>query len=488
MDWPNPQDYNKAIQNPAICFADKDLKRTRVEISALGLPRPATGGFASVYKLIREDKGKNAGQAFDAWAVRCFHNEVPDHAKRYQCITAALNGFQPAWAPYTEYSEQGIRVQGNWYPVVKMEWLSGLTLDRFLAKHGANQAKLTKISAQLKSVLDDMKAHGIAHGDLQHGNILILNDDQLRLIDYDGMFVPELSGLKSAELGHPNYQHPYRTRDHFGPYLDNFSAWLLSISFMCLAADPELLKWSEDRECLLFARADLIAPFESPLFSELINHPLKEIRQSVQILLKLLNCPLEVIPSLDAGYDEILSLPDLDHSERIRLIDEISNTDVARVADRPAALLALEGFRPKKQSAREKLSRLLAKASNVGGAVMSFMTLPLSTGDLAAMGDEAFACGSYKEAIDCYSRALDSIQGGNAAKAFTLEQQRKFAGTEELTLANHLSLRLGTTYLLNNNPAAAVVYFKPLAQKKLGDVVDSRTAAAGLMMAYCQLG
>ena len=56
---------------------------------------------------------------------------------------------------------------------------------------------------------------GIAHGDLQHGNIFVV-DDELKLIDYDGMFVPRLAGCRSNELGIEHYQHPQRKEHHFG--------------------------------------------------------------------------------------------------------------------------------------------------------------------------------------------------------------------------------------------------------------------------------
>ena len=53
-------------------------------------------------------------------------------------------------------------------------------------------------------MMADLKAVSIAHGDLQHGNVVVVGD-QLRLIDYDNMFVPGLAGKQSNECGHRNY-------------------------------------------------------------------------------------------------------------------------------------------------------------------------------------------------------------------------------------------------------------------------------------------
>jgi len=75
-----------------------------------------------------------------------------------------------------------------------------------------------------------LKQAGIAHGDWQHANILIVREDgkqRLRLVDYDGMFVPPLQGKSCPELGHANYQHPNRKGADFNLTLDHFSSVLI---------------------------------------------------------------------------------------------------------------------------------------------------------------------------------------------------------------------------------------------------------------------
>lgn len=55
----------------------------------------------------------------------------------------------------------------------------------------------------------------IAHADLQHGNVILVQGSRagaygLKLIDYDGMYLPTLLHMPSGEAGHPNFQHPTR--------------------------------------------------------------------------------------------------------------------------------------------------------------------------------------------------------------------------------------------------------------------------------------
>ena len=82
--------------------------------------------------------------------------------------------------------------------------------------------------------MSELRAANIAHGDLQHGNVVVVGD-QLRLLDYDGMFVPALANKQSNECGHRNYQLPKRSRWDYGPHLDHFSAWVIYVSLVAVA-------------------------------------------------------------------------------------------------------------------------------------------------------------------------------------------------------------------------------------------------------------
>src|SRR5438045_3227891 len=106
-----------------------------------------------------------------------------------------------------------------------MEWVDGLNLNYFIEDNLGQPGAMNRMADRFCTLIENLKSNGIAHGDLQHGNILIVDGDY-KLVDYDGMYVSALRGFGSNELGHRNYQHPARTRDDFGDYLDNFSAWV----------------------------------------------------------------------------------------------------------------------------------------------------------------------------------------------------------------------------------------------------------------------
>ena len=144
-----------------------------------------------------------------------------------------------------------------------------------------------------------LKKAGIAHGDLQHGNILVA-EDEIRLVDYDGMYVPGLAGMRSNETGHPNYQHPHRMGSHFGAHLDNFSAWVIHLSLLALAADPELWEQtSRGDEALIFRKKDYDFPAQSRALGLVKASKDAEVRKLAKRFLQILRLPLPQVPSLD---------------------------------------------------------------------------------------------------------------------------------------------------------------------------------------------
>jgi hypothetical protein len=289
VPWPTPQDYNEAIQSPAICFADGELRASVVETTALGLPRPITGNFASVYRV--------SGGGRD-WALRCFWRDFSDLGDRYAAISAHLGA---ARLPYTvpfEYLQRGIRVQGAWYPILKMAWSPGVLLDRYVEAQLGNPEALCRLSETWLALSAALERAGLAHGDLQHGNVMV-DGGRLVLVDYDGMFVPSLGGRGSHETGHPNYQHPARVGADFGPYLDRFSAWSIYLSLRALAGRPEL--WTElggGDECLLFRAADFRDASRSRAFAALDGHPNPDVVALAERLRSFLDLPPSRVPPL----------------------------------------------------------------------------------------------------------------------------------------------------------------------------------------------
>ena len=298
MPWPTMTDYQDALQTPGLSFADPELKRGVPVTDRFGLPKPVTGGFASVYQV-------NSGGR--KWAVRCFLRYHQDTAQRYASIGRYLRESHLPYMASFQFLEQGIKIRNQWYPVLKMEWVEGETLNVYVEKNRRNPEALRRLADQFVRMTKDLRQAGIAHGDLQHGNVLVVGGN-LKLVDYDGMFVPALSGMPSHEVGHPNYQHPKRNEADFGPYLDNFSEWVIHVSLLALSVRPDLwdLAGAGDEQ-LLFSRRDFADPGSSRVLKALADTQDEGIRQLASAFMSVLACPdISRIPPVDGLKSPIM--------------------------------------------------------------------------------------------------------------------------------------------------------------------------------------
>ncbi len=260
MNWPTHADYQDSIQNPQICFQEADLRDGRVVCDPLGLPRVMSGNFASVYEL-----HTSAGR----WAIRCFVRQVPGQQGRYSRLGQHLAGVRLECLVKFEYILKGILVHGTWYPIVRMQWVQGQQLDAYLADHVRDAAALRQLAVRWRVLLNQLRTHRLAHGDLQCGNVMVTPDGELRLVDYDGMYCPAFGRGHSPELGHTSFQHPRRTPEFYEERLDNFSALVIYTSLLAVAADPDLWKEFHSADNLLFNASDLQNTHDSPVLRRL---------------------------------------------------------------------------------------------------------------------------------------------------------------------------------------------------------------------------
>jgi hypothetical protein len=298
MAWPLSQDYNEALQNPQTSFSDAELRRGQVVVNVLGIPQPCSGNFADVYAV-------ECSATRTKWAVKCFTREVHGLRERYSEISKYL---QQTHLPFTvdfQYLEQGVRIAGRWYPILKMHWVEGFTLNAFVRDMVDKPAMLEGLSRIWLRMAQRLREAKLAHADLQHGNVLLVPGSNasslaVKLIDYDGMWVPSLASKPSGEIGHPSYQHPQRLRE--GSYtqeIDRFPLLAIYVALRALVAGGRPL-WEryDNGDNLLFRQADFEAPAKSPLFAELLRMNQSEVHDLAANLIDAARKPLEQVAHL----------------------------------------------------------------------------------------------------------------------------------------------------------------------------------------------
>src|SRR5437870_1580349 len=123
-EWPAPNDYTVAIQNPRVCFRDIELKHSRPEMHSLTrMPKMWTGNFAQVYELRNSNK---------RWAAKCFTRSSSDVRRRYSVIAHAIASSKLPYFIDFHFVDDEMLVNGRRYPIVKMEWVEGQSLDKFI--------------------------------------------------------------------------------------------------------------------------------------------------------------------------------------------------------------------------------------------------------------------------------------------------------------------------------------------------------------------
>ena len=105
---------------------------------------------------------------------------------------------------------------------------------------------------------------------------------RIKLVDYDGMFVPGMAPGNGSETGHRHFQHPAGASSDFGPGMDRFSFIALDLSLRRSIEDKSLYpKFREGGETIIFKANDFADPQNSEIFRRLLAMPkLKEQARS----------------------------------------------------------------------------------------------------------------------------------------------------------------------------------------------------------------
>jgi len=288
MAYPQITEYLEAVQHPAQAFIDPDLKQGAVAENNLGLPLVMSGGFALTYAVTTPRR---------KCAVRCFHREIPAIQQKYEAISKKLKSLANGCFVDFDFQQSGISVRHRIFPIVRMDWVEGDTLGVWLDKHFDDPRALAKARGDFADIARFLERKGIAHGDIQNGNVMVTKGE-IKLIDYDGMFVPGLRPDDASETGHKHFQHPDRKVSSFGPKMDRFSFIALDLSLQAVVADKSLYRtFREGGETIIFKANDFADPSNSEIFRRLLAMP--KLKEQARNFAAICEAPLAAVPTID---------------------------------------------------------------------------------------------------------------------------------------------------------------------------------------------
>lgn len=206
------------------------LINLRPVLDQYGHPIMSSGNFSVVFKM--EDI-----ETKELFAIKCFIKDQTNRESAYRKITKELSHIKSSYLIRLEYLESELFVYtlGNTnkeYPVVKMDWIEGMTLSNYLVSIKDNNYARKVLFFSFCNLSKWLLNQTFAHGDIKPDNILVDDSGCLALIDYDGMYVPSMEGENSRELGSEDYRHPQRTHEKFNNEIDDFAILTISLSLL----------------------------------------------------------------------------------------------------------------------------------------------------------------------------------------------------------------------------------------------------------------
>ena len=246
--YPLISDYKIAIEMSE-SFA---TRTTLVPYKVNGALSFASGGQAVVFKM--QDSATN-----NYYALKCFVKHQQNREHNFSHIDTYIRslGNNPYFVTY-DYLPEELWVKDADFPVLIMPWIEGKTMSLLISELCAAEDldSLSQLACKFDKMALWLLSQDMAHGDLKPDNIIVTPSGDLKLIDYDGMYVPSLAGSSSLELGTAEYRHPKRSSGDFNVLLDDFPILVLSLSLHALSIKPSLYNPSQGADTLLIRSED----------------------------------------------------------------------------------------------------------------------------------------------------------------------------------------------------------------------------------------
>ena len=255
-----------SVENKQLLVIDEHAKNGTFQTDSRGRLIAYTGGFSVVFPY------ENANG--EKWAFRCWHADVSNTQEIYKAISDTIKKAKLPFLCDFVYVDKGINVDGTIYPTTRMRWIEGENIKEYICKNMNSSDKLNTLANRFLDMTHMMHKKSLAHGDLQHGNILVGNDERLYLVDYDSFYCPELKGESDNITGLPDYQHPARRNNkQISEKVDYFSELIIYLSIKSIAKNPSLVdKYKvEDSERLLFSKDDFADLKNSSIYTDIYS-------------------------------------------------------------------------------------------------------------------------------------------------------------------------------------------------------------------------
>ncbi|MCB9899418.1 MAG: serine/threonine protein kinase [Planctomycetes bacterium] len=161
------------------------------------------GGTANVFEVRRKD-----GAVF---AVKILHDEIAKDPAQVQAFLAEAKLLARLEHPNIVKGHKAGRIGTRWVSI--MELVSGRTLQEAIAEGGAfDEDGALYVVLQVARALEYLRAQGVVHRDIKPGNILVTDENEVKVIDLGFAVSGEAAGSGGTTAGTAAYLSPEQAR------------------------------------------------------------------------------------------------------------------------------------------------------------------------------------------------------------------------------------------------------------------------------------
>lgn len=185
---------------------------------------------------------------------RVWKEIISDAFKRYEYIGKGIKRAHLAYFSGFRFIREALKMKCDQriVPGMVMDWIEGETLDKFLRERWGKLSKLSRLTfiRDFYHMCDELHTAGIAHGDLSCVNIMVTATNEIRLVDYDSLYVSEMeTKFEQVTGGADGFQHPDRINSK-SPLCasiddDNFSQLVIALSLWVAYFEASEIETSE---------------------------------------------------------------------------------------------------------------------------------------------------------------------------------------------------------------------------------------------------
>lgn len=298
MRYPTINQYIDALTQSELFL--QRLKGVELTLSDKGAPIYSSGNFGVVFKVLF--KGKS-------YALKCFTREQLGRAEAYSKICPVLpKSKHLIKVEYLNYeimsAPHGEELLSS-YDALIMEYVEGQTLanELYRAINNMESELICSLSIRFNELALWLLNQDFAHGDLKPENVVVGKNSALVIVDYDGLYTPQMRGERQREIGTRAYQHPRRAEMLHCKEIDHYSILLISVSLYALAIDPSCFyKYNSTCSSLVINPDDAVAG------NSAILEYLEECKIIPSDIISLLKSKTPVLEGLEMAVKTMLQL------------------------------------------------------------------------------------------------------------------------------------------------------------------------------------